>query len=214
MLHNNLSTRPFYNERVVRTVLAAVAALAIGLTLFNVYAVIRLQGQSRDARETIAQNDTQSREMRDQAQAIRRSIDREKLATVQTAANEANALIDRRTFSWTELLNQFQMTLPPDVRIAGVQPQSDDQGRRLVNISVQSRRFEDLEEFMAALERTGVFSGVLPRSDRPDNDGTLISQLQAYYAPSTAAAAAPASDSGKGGAANVSPSNVTPGGPR
>jgi hypothetical protein len=214
MLHNNLSTRPFYNERVVRTALGAVAALAIGLTLFNAYEVVRLRGHSRDARETIARNDTQAREMRDQAQAIRRSIDRQKLAMVQTAANEANALIDRRTFSWTELLNQFQVTLPPDVRIAGVQPQSDAQGRRLVNISVLSKRIEDLEEFMAALERTGAFSGVLPRSDRPEDDGTLVSQLQAYYEPSTAAASAPASDSGKGGAANASPANSSPGGPR
>jgi len=37
MLRNNLSTRPFYNERAVRTGLAALAALASGLTLFNIY---------------------------------------------------------------------------------------------------------------------------------------------------------------------------------
>ena len=90
---------------------------------------------------------------------------------MQVAAREANALIDRRTFSWTELLNQFQSTLPPDVRIAGVQPQIDDEGRRLVQISVFSRRIEDLEEFMDALEKTGAFSGVLPRSDQPDEVG-------------------------------------------
>ena len=35
MLRNNLSPRPFYNERGVRTGLSALAALAIGLTLFN-----------------------------------------------------------------------------------------------------------------------------------------------------------------------------------
>ena len=213
MLRNNLSTRPFYNERAVRTALAALAALAIGLTIFNVYEVLRLQRQSRDARETIALNEVRSREARDKAQVIRRSIDREKLAVVQAAAAEANALIDRRTFSWTELLNQFQATLPPDVRIAGVIPQSDKEGRRLVQISVFSKRVEDLEEFMDALEKTGAFSGVLSRSDQPDDAGTLQSQLQAYYAPSTAAAVAPASDSGKGQPANESAGNVSAGEP-
>ena len=213
MLRTNLSTRPFYNERAVRTGLAALAALAIGLTIFNVYEVLRLQGQSRDARETIALNEVRSREARDKAQVIRRSIDREKLAVVQAAAAEANALIDRRTFSWTELLNQFQATLPPDVRIAGVIPQSDKEGRRLVQISVFSKRVEDLEEFMDALEQTGAFSGVLSRADQPDEAGTLQSQLQAYYAPSTAAAPAPASDSGKGQPANVSSGNATAGEP-
>jgi len=173
--------------------------------------VLRLQGQSRDARETIAQNEAQANAARDKAQVIRRSIDKDKLAAVQVAANEANALIDRRTFSWTELLNQFQATLPPDVRIAGVSPQNDDQGRRLVQISVFSKRVEDLEEFMAALEKTGAFSGVLPRSDRPDESGQLQSELQAYYTPATAAARPPSSDSGKGATGNSSPANVSAG---
>lgn len=211
MLRNNLSTRPFYNERAVKSGLAALAALAVGLTLFNAYQVIRLQGQSRDARVAIAQNDAQAIEARDKAQVIRRSIDRDKLAAVQAAANEANALIDRRTFSWTELLNQFQATLPPDVRIAGVTPQSDNQGRRLVQISVLSKRVEDLEEFMAALEKTGAFSGVLPRSDQPEESGQLRSELQAYYVPATAAAPTPASDAGKGAPANSSPEKVSAG---
>jgi hypothetical protein len=213
MLRNNLSTRPFYNERAVRTGLGALAALALVLTLFNVYEIMRLQGQSRDARQTIAQNDAQARDARDKAQVIRRSIDREKLAAVQIAANEANTLIDRRTFSWTELLNQFQATLPADVRIAGVTPQNDEEGRRLVQISVLSKRIEDLEDFMAALERTGAFSGVLSRSDQPDESGQLLSNLQAYYTP-TATAAPPSSDSGKGGARNSSPDNPAPGGAR
>ena len=144
---------------------------------------MRLRGQSRDAQQSIAQNDAKARELRDRAQVIRRSIDKEKLAAVQVAAHEANALIDRRTFSWTELLNQFQATLPPDVRIAGVVPQTDAQGRRLVQISVFSKRIEDLEQFMDALEKTGAFSGVLPRSDQSDESGTLRSELQAYYTP-------------------------------
>jgi hypothetical protein len=216
MLRTNLSTRPFYNEHAVRTALGALAALAIGLTLFNAYEILRLQGQSRDARQAIAQNDAQSRDMRDKAQVIRRSIDRAKLDAVQAAAHEANSLIDRRTFSWTELLNQFQATLPADVRIAGVMPQADNEGRRLVQISVFSRRIEDLEEFMDALEKTGAFSGVLPRSDQPDESGTIRTELQAYYAPVVDAASQPnpTSESGKAPGNASASSNAAPGRPR
>jgi hypothetical protein len=214
MLRTNLSTRPFYNERGVRTGLTALAALALGLTLFNAYEILRLQGQSRDARQAIAQNDAQAAAMREQAQAIRRSIDKEKLALVDAAAREANSLIDRRTFSWTELLNQFQATLPPDVRIAGVMPQSDEEGRRLVQVSVLSRRVEDLAQFMDALEKTGAFSGVLSRTDQPDDAGTLRSEIQAYYAPATAAAPRPASDPGRGKPGNESAGNASAGAPR
>src|SRR6478672_10760775 len=132
MLHTNLSTRPFYNDRAVKALLAVVGLLTLGLTVFNAGEILQLQGQTRDARETIARNDTQVRDLKAKAAEIRRSVDAAKLTAVQTAAREANALIDRRTFSWTELLNHFQSTLPPDVRIAGVMPQIDNDGRRRV----------------------------------------------------------------------------------
>ena len=213
MLRTNLSTRPFYNERGVRAALAALIALALGLTLFNAYETLRLQGQSRDARTLIAQNEAQVSDLRDKARVIRQSIDRAKLDAVQIAAREANALIDRRTFSWTGLLNQFQSTLPPDVRIAGVLPQTDEDGRRLVQISVFSRRIEDVEAFMDALEKTGAFSGVLPRTDQTDESGTIRTELQAYYTPhddAAAGASAATSEPGNPGA----PGNGSPGRPR
>jgi hypothetical protein len=215
MLRTNLSTRPFYNERGVRGALGALLALALGLTLFNAYEVLRLQGQSRESRETMARNDAQARELREKAVVIRRSIDRAKLEAVQAKAREANALIDRRTFSWTELLNQFESTLPPDVRIGGVIPQIDEDGRRLVQITVFSRRIEDVEAFMDALEKTGVFAGVLPRSDRPDDEtGTIQTDLQAYYQ-AAAIAPAPASEPGKASLGNSSPAaNASPGRPQ
>lgn len=212
MLRTNLSTRPFYNDRGVRTVLGLFALLAVVLTLFNVYEILRLQAQSRDTRDTMAQNDAQARDLRSKAQEIRRSIDRTKLDAVQQAAQEANALIDRRTFSWTELLNYFQTTLPPDVRIGGVAPQVDEDGRRLVQISVFSRRDEDLEEFMDALEKTGAFSGVLPRAESTEEDGTIRSELQVYYVPladraagSTPPASEPSSNASATGNASAGP---------
>jgi hypothetical protein len=213
MLRTNLSTRPFYNDRAVRVGLGVLALVALALTAFNVSEIVRLRSQSRDQRQAIAQNDEQARAMRDKAAAIRRSIDRDKLNAVQLQAREANMLIDRRAFSWTELLNQFQSTLPADVRIGRVSPQVDTGGRMLVAITVYSRRIEDLDGFMDALQNTRAFSEVLSRSDAPQEDGTLHSEVQAYYHPPagpSTAAPAPASEPGKGGG-NASPGNATPG---
>lgn len=223
MLRNNLSTRPFYNDRAVRAGLMSLTALTLGLMLFNAYEILRLRAQDSAARQMIAENDAQARQLREQAQTIGRSIDQARLTAVQLAAGEANALIDRRTFSWTELLNQFQATLPPDVRIAGVAPGASE-GRMQVQISVLSRRIEDLEEFMDALAKTGVFSSVLSRSDRPE-DGTLRSELEAFYSPTAppspeasagqAVPPAPASEAGKRPAVPQGPSgNTTPEAPR
>jgi hypothetical protein len=105
---------------------------------------------------------------------------------VQAAAREANRLIDRRAFSWTDLFNRFEATLPGDVRIASVTPQLDQQGRMLVAITVVSRRVEELDGFIEALEKTGAFQEVLSRQEEAQEDGTLRSVIQGYYRPSTA----------------------------
>jgi hypothetical protein len=205
MLRTNLSTRPFYNDRAVRTGLLALALVALGLTLFNAIEILRLERAGREARQTVAQNAEQARELREKAAAIRQSINQAALQAVQESARDANALIDRRAFSWTALLNYFQATLPPDVRIASVTPQIGTDGRMLVAITAYTRRAEDLYEFADALETTGAFSEVLPRQLAVEEDGTLRSEVQGYYAGPAKAAkegqavpARQASEPGKG----------------
>lgn len=199
MLRGNLSTRPFYNERLVRTALAVLALAAAGLTLFNVVEILRLEREGRDARQTVSRNNAQAREMADKAREIRQSINQAQLEAVRVSARDANALIDRRAFSWTALLNYFQATLPPDVRIAGVAPQIGDDGRMLVAISVFARRIDDLSAFEDALEDTGAFTDVLSRQIGTEDDGTTRAELQGYYSGPAAAAAPPrASEAGTG----------------
>jgi hypothetical protein len=193
MLRTNLSTRPFYNTRAVRIALAVVGVVAAGLTIFNTAELWRLQRANRELSATVTQNESQAADLRKRARVVQQAIDRTQLSQVTVAAREANELIDRRAFSWTELLNQFQATLPPQVRISSVQPQVDAQGRMLVAMSVQSRQQEDLDSFIEALEKTGVFREVLSRSDQSTDDGSLLSVLQAYYdAPAVTVPPAPA----------------------
>jgi hypothetical protein len=181
MLRTNLSTRPFYNDRAVRTGLVVLAVIALGLTIFNAIEILRLERSGREARQAVSQNAAQAREMTEKARVIRQSINQSALQAVQVSARDANALIDRRAFSWTALLNHFQATLPADVRIGSVTPQVDDDGRMLVAIQVFARRPEDLSEFIDALETTGAFSYVLPRQSSVEEDGTLRAAIQGYY---------------------------------
>ncbi|MGH9221490.1 MAG: hypothetical protein ACRD1W_19445 [Vicinamibacterales bacterium] len=181
MLRTNLSTRPFYNDRAVRTALLGLALIAVGLIAFNAIEILRLERAGREARQTVAQNAVQARDFLDKARVIRQSINQTALQAVQVSTRDANALIDRRAFSWTALLNYFQATLPPDVRIASVTPQIDADGRMLVAISCFTRRAEDLYEFADALESTGAFSEVLPRQLATEEDGTLRAEVQGYY---------------------------------
>lgn len=214
MIRTNLSTRPFYNTRLVRAALVAIGVVAAGLTVFNAVELWRLQQANRELGQTVNQNERDARELLQKASAVQQSIDKARLALVDAAAREANTLIDRRTFSWTELLNQFQATLPASVRIVSVAPQVDREGRMLVAISVRSQSQEDLDSFIAALEKSGVFRDVLSRSDAAVEDGTLLSSLEAYYnvGPAEAIPPPPASEPGKDAPANQTAASVVAGG--
>jgi hypothetical protein len=184
MLHTNLATRPFYNDRVVRLGAAAVALALVALTVFNASMLVSLteRGRSADARREQAER--LAAEFRQKARAITAEVNAAEMDAVRNAAREANLLIERRVFSWTELFNRFEATLPPDVRITAVEPQVDREGRLLISASVVSRRSEALSEFMDRLEAEGGFRDVIPRQEDRLEDGTLRSIVQGYYEPS------------------------------
>jgi hypothetical protein len=212
MLRTNLSTRPFYNDRIVRLGIVVGVLVVAALTAFNIAQVVTLNRRNDElvARAEAAEGRAQT--LRDQARQIRQTLDANEVATMQAAATEANLLIERRAFSWTDLFNRFEETLPADVRVAAVGPQLDAQGQMLVVATVYSRRVEDLIEFIERLESTRAFRGMLSRQDAAEDDGTLRSVIQGYYdAKAGAAVSQPAtSDSSGTPPGNTPPSNATP----
>jgi len=183
MLRTNLSTRPFYNERLVLVALLASAAVIAVFTLFNVTQLVSLSGRYATLTAQVEQAQHRATELRQQAGRVRASIDPVRLEAVSQAASEANLLIDRRTFSWTGLFNQFEATLPAGVRIAAVKPMIDPDGRFVVSMTVVARRVDDVNEFIEALEKTSAFSAVLSREERTNEDGLLEATLQGTYLP-------------------------------
>ena len=128
MLRTNLSTRPFYNVRAVRALLGLAALLVAGFTLFNVVQLVRLSATQRTLSADAVRAETDAARLRADAVRLRGQIDPRELALVSADAREANAIIDRRTFSWTALFVQFEESLPPDVRITAVQPRREQDG--------------------------------------------------------------------------------------
>lgn len=183
MLRTNLSTRPFYNERLVLVVLLASAVVIGAFTLFNVTQLVSLSGRYATLTAAVEQAQHRASELRLQAGRVRASIDPVRLDAVSQAAQEANLLIDRRTFSWTGLFNQFEATLPAGVRIAAVKPLIDADGRFIVSMTIVARRVDDVNAFIEALEKTAAFSAVLSREERTNEEGLLEATLQGTYLP-------------------------------
>lgn len=189
MGHLNLSTRPFYNERAVNAALAAAAAVVLAVSALNLWGVYVLSGRRADLGARVLRAETATRDLRAQAARIRAATSAREIESTAAAAQEANALIGRRVFSWTEVLNQFETTLPPTVRISSIRPRVERDGTMTVGVTVLARSVEAVEAFIENLEKQGAFADVLSREEFVNQAGLIQASLEGRYVPRPADAA-------------------------
>jgi Tfp pilus assembly protein PilN len=183
MIRTNLATRPFYDERAVQTWILIGALLVAVATVFNVGRVLKYSRSDTQLAGEATRDETRAAQLRQQAVRLRSTVDPKQIDFASNEARQANELIDRRTFSWTELFNRFETTLPDEVRITAVRPQMDKQRGIVLNIAVVARSNEDMELFMERLRETGVFPSVQPIEEHFDEAGLLETSVEALYAP-------------------------------
>lgn len=180
MLRTNLATRPFYNVRAVQVVLGAATLLVVAFTVFNIVELVQLAGSQRRLGSHAAEAEAEAQRLRTAATQIRTQIDQKELEAVSAAAREANAIIDRRAFSWTNLLTNLEAALPADVRITTVQPRLVKDAF-MVGVVAEARRAEDIAEFIAALEKYAEFRNVVPLQQRTDEGGLITIAIEGEY---------------------------------
>ena len=183
MIRANLATRPFYNERAVQLWLLLLALIVAAATVFNVVRLIRYTRTDSELRLQASRDEARAADLRAEAARLRGSVDLKEIELASTEARQANALIDRRTFSWTDLLNQFETTFPDNVRIVAVKPAVDDKGGLVLTINVIARSVNDVDELIGNLEATGSFTNLLSVQEHFNADGMLEATLEGHYVP-------------------------------
>jgi hypothetical protein len=180
-LPTNLATRPFYNERAVQGLITAIGVVVVAATLFNLWQLATLTQRERAFRAERAAADAKIESARRQAGRARSGLDRDRLAQVADAVREANVVIDGRTFSWTALFNWLETALPADVRIISIQPRTDSDGRFVLGLTVEARGVAAIDTFISRLEDTHRFRGLLVRTERETDDGTIEATVEGEY---------------------------------
>jgi hypothetical protein len=183
MLKGNLSTRPFYNERLVSMIVIVGTVIGIALTAFNVAMIYRLSAERTKQRAELERVEAEAAKSRAAAAALQQSVDRPNLLMLASATSEANDLIDQRTFSWTTFFGIVEKTLPLDARLIAVAPRVE-RGVFMIVMTLNVKRPSDLQAFMDALFSTGTFYDLLPGEQQSIEDGSQTATLSgAYIAP-------------------------------
>jgi Tfp pilus assembly protein PilN len=190
MIRTNLATRPFYNERAVRLTLVVLGILALAATVFNVTRVIQLSRRDTQLVMQSARDEARAADLGTSAALLRGTIDTKALERASADARQANELIDRRTFSWTELFNRLETTLPDDVRITAIQPRLDPKRGIVLTLMVLAKGVDDVNQFMENLEATGAFADLIAHENHFDEQGQLTAALDTAYRPMAAPSSA------------------------
>jgi Tfp pilus assembly protein PilN len=181
VIRTNLSTRPFYNERAVYFWLLALSVIVAAATTFNVARIIRYSQSDTELATQASGDEARARELRGEAARLRGSVDLQQMDLASVEAKQANELIDRRTFSWTELFNQLETTLPANVRITAVRPTVAEKVGMLVAMNIVAQSVDDVDELMRNLEGTGSFNNLLSVQESFNDEGLLEATVEGTY---------------------------------
>ena len=180
MLRTNLSTRPFYNERAVHALATVVGIVVLAVTIWQVTRVVRLSAYKTELNAAIARDRDEAQRLASEAAGIRQGLDQRQVTVVAAAAKEANHLIEQRTFSWTQLFNHLEATLPDDVMLTSVSPDFEDNVTR-VHMEIQGRGVGEIDSFWERLEKTGAFHDIEWSGLTVTEEGIHRVQMTAIY---------------------------------
>lgn len=184
MLRGNLSSRPFYNERLVSLVLLLVAVAGLALTAFNASRLTALSSTRAELDGQIQRDLGEASRIEAEATGIQGAFDVEAVRELAASTAEANALIADRTFSWTGFFGIVEGILPYDVRLVGVAHRFEE-GERMLVLNVIARLDSDINELVRGMLDSGRFYDVLPTEKRRNEDGTLSAVIETYYLPAS-----------------------------
>jgi hypothetical protein len=175
-LRLNLATSTPANNRPFLATVAlggAVALLALGLLS---HAAFRSWQANRDLRADTAQWEARIQADRQTQQDLNAYFQSPAAQQVLGRAAFLNSLIDERSFPWTKVFMDLEQTLPPGVRVVSISPRLIN-GRAEVTLQVGTATDEGKIDFLEAIEKSKMFSGMVVKDERRSNDVTSTDRI-------------------------------------
>src|SRR5260370_33442192 len=105
MIRTNLSTRPFYNERIIGFALILLAMIVVAASIFNATRIIQLSRSDTRLLSEASRDEARAADLRATATRLRAGVDLHQIDLISADARRANNVIDRRQLSCAALLS-------------------------------------------------------------------------------------------------------------
>jgi type IV pilus assembly protein PilN len=157
----NLSSRPFVNYRQFYLIAGSLLGLLSIVSFWN-FSQYRSSHERRKAFvESLSSDQMKLEAMGKEEEKLLRSLQTADTSDFLDRVEYVNQLINRRTFSWTRLLNDLEKLTPPNLQLASIKPQVRGTDL-LIEIVVKGRNTQEMIQFVSNLENSGKFTDVSP----------------------------------------------------
>ena len=188
----NLASRPYVDaQQFYRTWLALLVPLGVVAAVLTGYAVNAVLG-SRDAARKVRADEARIAKL-DQARARAEEVmSRPENKDVRDKSQFLNGLIQRKAFSWTQVMMELERLMPPHVHVLSIRPEVKDNQVQL-QMAVAGDTRENVNAFVRALEESQSFRNPQLKSEDVHQNANgppeVEFQLATVYVPHAAPAA-------------------------
>ena len=164
----NLASRPFRNNLLVATLLAAAGAALVFGTAYNLYVYLSYGASYATLQHAQAEDRARITELQKQERGLAEEVKKRDFKSVYGRGKLASELIRKSAFSWTQLFNTLETVVPPNVVLAAIRPNISSEGivLRIEGVAKDHMALLSLEE---RLQGHDAFKRVSPISERKLN---------------------------------------------
>lgn len=191
----NLASHPYEDARqfwlrwgTALTVAAIVTVALVMITVSGWFAARRDHVQVAELRQQIAQRDRKRRE----AEAF---LNRPENRTTRDESQFLNELIERKSLSWTHVLEDLEKVMPARVHLISIRPELDEDNQLLLKLLVAGDSRDRAIELARRMEESRRFTQTYIKTEHfaPVGSGDSIQfDIDGVYVPETTVEAAPA----------------------
>jgi hypothetical protein len=182
-IHLNLASRPFRDYRPLYAVVVVVSLLIAFLMLNNFDTYYRYRRETTTTRNEIARIQAQAAQERRRAEVAHNQVATIDLTTLDRQAKFVNAQLAERAFSWSELLDRLEATLPRNVRVTSIAPTFADNGMVQLTLQAEAKTTDGMLETITRFQSSPHFATPFPSTEQ--NTGEVFRfGLNVDYKPS------------------------------
>ncbi len=163
----NLASEPFRRDRPILVASALTAALMLGVLSLLVALIFEQRGLAADSRQQLASLDAQLRQAAAEQARLEALLREPANAEVLDRSVLFNALILRKSISWTQLFSDLEKVMPGNVRLITVRPFLAADNSVQLDMVVGSQSPDPVIELLKRLERSPVFGATSLLSSSP-----------------------------------------------